>query len=237
MTPAPHIGTLGEKPLHASLKQWYARPGDRIEVPVDGFVIDLVRGDRLIEIQTRGFAAMKRKVDELLRRGHALRIVHPVPVDKWIVKVDDEGAVLGRRRSPKHGRAIDFFAELVSFPGRLLDPRLEVDVVLTEEEEYRRHRPGRARRRGGWAVEHRRLLRVVDTLLIRGAGGIEALLPEGLPDPFTTADLARGLSCARRLAQQMAYCLRATGVAGATGKRGNAVLYRLGRTLRHPMST
>ena len=37
------IGLLNEKPLHASLKQWYARPGDRFEVPVDGFVIDIVR--------------------------------------------------------------------------------------------------------------------------------------------------------------------------------------------------
>ena len=37
------IGLLNEKPLHASLKQWYARPGDRFEVPVDGYVIDLSR--------------------------------------------------------------------------------------------------------------------------------------------------------------------------------------------------
>ena len=36
-----HISTLNEKPLHAGLKEWYARPGDRIEVPVDGFLIDI----------------------------------------------------------------------------------------------------------------------------------------------------------------------------------------------------
>ena len=46
------IGLLNEKPLHASLKQWYARPGDRFEVAVGGFVIDIVRDDLLIEIQT-----------------------------------------------------------------------------------------------------------------------------------------------------------------------------------------
>ena len=51
------IGLINEKPLHASLKQWYARPGDRFEVPVDGFVIDIVRDNLLIEIQTRNFAA------------------------------------------------------------------------------------------------------------------------------------------------------------------------------------
>jgi hypothetical protein len=48
----PGIGQLNEKALHASLKQWYARPGDRFEVAVGGFVIDIVRAELLIEIQT-----------------------------------------------------------------------------------------------------------------------------------------------------------------------------------------
>jgi hypothetical protein len=33
---------------------------DRFEVPVDGFVIDIVRDDLLIEIQTRNFSSLKR---------------------------------------------------------------------------------------------------------------------------------------------------------------------------------
>jgi hypothetical protein len=102
----PHIGTLREKPLHASLKRWYARPGDGIEVPVDGFVIDLVRENLLIEVQTRGFSSMKQKATALLDHGYRLRIVHPIPVDKWIVKVDADDTVLSRRRSPKHGNPI-----------------------------------------------------------------------------------------------------------------------------------
>ena len=39
----PAIGTLNEGALHAQLKNWYQRPGDRIERVVDGFVIELVR--------------------------------------------------------------------------------------------------------------------------------------------------------------------------------------------------
>jgi hypothetical protein len=65
-TGVPHIGTLREKPLHASLKQWYARPGDRIEFPVGGFVIDLVREDLSIEVQTCGSSSMKHKATSLL---------------------------------------------------------------------------------------------------------------------------------------------------------------------------
>ena len=49
--PANQISTFNEKPLHAALKAWYARAGDRLEVQVDGFIIDIVRDGLLIEIQ------------------------------------------------------------------------------------------------------------------------------------------------------------------------------------------
>ena len=224
---APHIGTLREKPLHASLKRWYARSGDRIEVPVDGFVIDLVREDLLIEVQTRGFSSMKQKITTLLDLGHRVRVVHPIPIDKWIVKVDADGTVLSRRRSPRHGNPTDVFAELVSFPNLLADPHLEIDVILTNEEEYRRYTPNRSWRRKGWTIEERRLIDVVDTLLISNTDDLAALLPAGLSDPFTTADLATELGRPRRSAQQMAYCLRIADVIVAVGKRGNAVEYRV----------
>lgn len=223
----PHIGTLREKPLHASLKQWYAREGDRVEVPVDGFVVDLVRDDLLIEVQTRGFSSMKRKATTLLGGGHRVRIVHPIPVDKWIVKVDGDDAILSRRRSPRHGTPIDVFAELVSLPELLGHPRLEVEVLMTIEEEYRRHEPNRSWRRKGWTVVERRLIEVVETLLLGRIDDLTALLPDNLPDTFTTADLSEKLGRPRRTAQQMAYCLRRAGALDVVGKQGNAVEYRV----------
>ena len=225
---APHIGTLGEKPLHASLKRWYARPGDGVEVPLDGFVIDLVREDLLIEIQTRGFSSMKQKVIALLGLGHRIRIVHPIPVDKWIVKVGADSTVLGRRRSPRHGNPTDIFTELVSFPDLLAHRQLEVEVLLTIEEEYRRHTPDRSWRRKGWTVVERRLVEVTDRLLLRHAQDLTDLLPGDLPETFTTADLAQKLGRHRRVAQQMAYCLRKVGAIVAVGKHGNAIEYRVG---------
>lgn len=224
----PHIGTLREKPLHASLKRWYARPGDRVEVPLAGFVIDLVREDVLIEVQTSGFSSMKKKTALLLELGHRVRIVHSIPIDKWIVKVDDDGTVLSRRRSPKHGQATDIFAELVSFPEFLVHAHLQVDVLLTIEEEYWRHTPGVAWRRKGWAIVERRLIDVVGSLELKDVEDLIRLMPAGLPETFTTADLAEKLGRPRSAAQQMAYCLRKAGVCVAVGKRGNNVEYRVG---------
>ena len=103
---------LREKPLHAGVKRWYAEDGDRFEVPVGGYVIDLVRGDLLIEVQTRGFSGMRAKLASLLGAGYGVRVVHPIAVDRWIVQVDDVGTLLARRRSPEHGALIDLVPEL-----------------------------------------------------------------------------------------------------------------------------
>lgn len=233
--PAARIGTLNEAPLHADLKAWYAEPGDRLEVPLEGRHIDLVRGELLVEIQTRGFSALRAKLSELLAR-HPVRLVHPIAAEKWIVRVDGEGRVLGRRRSPRRGRLEDVFGELVSLPRLLLRPNFSCEVLLVQEEEVRRHAPGpeappwrsrRAWRRKGWVVVERRLVAVLERRLLRGPSDLLQLLPSDLPSPFTTADLATRLEVTRDLAQKMAYCLREVG-AIETRARGRAgCLYRL----------
>lgn len=221
----PHIGTLRERPLHASLKQWYAHPGDLVEQPVDRFVIDLIRNDLLIEIQTTSFSSMKRKVVALLDSGRRLRIVHPIAVNRWIVKLDDNGETAGRRMSPLHGHPSDVFGELVAFPDLMTHPGLELEILLTSEEELRRYEPGRAWRRQGWVVAERRLVEVNASLLLETAADLAGLLPDGLGAPFTTAELAEALGRPRRNAQQMAYCLRHAGVIEVVGKAGNSVEY------------
>lgn len=220
------IGSLNEKPLHAALKEWYRRAGDRVEVPLDGFVIDLVRGKLLIEIQTRSFSAMRRKFDHLLD-SYPIRLVHPVAAERWIVKLDDDGNETSRRRSPKRGIAADVCAELVSFPSLLSHPHFTLEIALIEEEEVRRPDARRGWRRGGFVIEERRLVDVRDTVQIDSPEGLQQLLPTELPDPFTTADLASGLGRSRHLAQEVAYCLRVSGAVQTDGRDRRGILYRL----------
>ena len=92
-----HIGTLNEGSLHAALKDHYARPGDRFEQPLDGFVIDIRRDDLLIEIQTGSFAAMGTKLDHLLTE-HRMLLVHPIAAETYLERPGAEP-----RRSPKKG--------------------------------------------------------------------------------------------------------------------------------------
>lgn len=219
------IGSLNEKPLHAALKEWYRRDGDHVEVPLDGFVIDLVRDDTLIEIQTRGFSSMRRKFDHLLD-SHPIRLVHPVAAERWIVKLDDGGNEASRRRSPKRGIAADVCAELVSFPSLLSHPHFTLEIALIEEEEVRRPDARRGWRRGGFVIEERRLVAVTETVEVGSPEALRQLLPDGLPDPFTTADLADGMGRSRHLAQEVGYCLRVSGAVQTVGRDRRGILYQ-----------
>jgi hypothetical protein len=219
------IGTLNEKPLHAALKQWYAVPDDRIEVTLDGFVIDILRGDLLVEIQTRSFSSIKKKLMSLTVT-HPLRLVYPIAAQKWIVKLPkDKQGSRSRRKSPKRGTHLDLFSELVSFPGLMLRPTFSLEVLLIDEEEVRRHDDRRAWRRRGWVTVERRLLDVKERRLFETPQDLASFVPPAVEEPFTTLDLAKATGKPRRLAQQMAYCLREMGAITQAGKQGNAILY------------
>ncbi|MGA9760962.1 MAG: hypothetical protein WBQ14_00860 [Gaiellaceae bacterium] len=223
--PRPIIGTLREGALHAQLKEWYRHPGDEVEKKLSGYVVDIVRGDLLIEIQTGGFAPLRRKLD-VLTREHPVRVVAPVARERRIVRLSGEGEILSSRRSPRHGAAVDVFARLVSIPTLLCRPGFELEILLTEEEEVRVHQAGKAFRRHGWVVSGRSLAGVSDRVRLAGPEDAAALLPTQLPQSFDTAELAEAAAVSRRLAQQMTYCLRAMGMLEIVGNRRRAHLYR-----------
>lgn len=224
MSNSLHIGTLAEKSLHASLKAWYTQSGDRLEVSVDNFVIDIVRGDLLIEIQTGNFSALKGKLARLLDH-HSVHLVHPISQEKWIVRQTAAGKTLSRRRSPKHGRVVDVFRQLVYLPHLLSHPNLSLEVLLTHEEEILRDDGRGSWRRKRWSLHDRRLLDVVAGTKFSSPADFWAVLPATLPQLFTNADLATALRCRPPLAQKITYTLRRMGGLRLTGKRGKALLY------------
>ena len=178
-----------------------------------------------MEIQTGGFAPLRRKLDSLLD-AHRVRVVAPVALTRRIVRLSDDGEILSSRRSPKAGRVEHVFERLVSIPALLAHERFELEVVLTHEDELRVFRAGRAWRRRGWVVAGRALQSVEGTVRLASPADALALLPRGLPEHFDTAELAVAAACDRRLAQQMTYCLRAAGVLERGEKRGRACVYR-----------
>ena len=221
----PTIGTLNENPLHAALKERYARPGDSMEVKIHGYVVDVVRDDVWIEIQTSNVWQIKRKL-AVLADHHPVRLVLPVALEKWIVRVGPDGeSPLGRRKSPKRGAVASVFRELVSIPHLFSRPSFSLAVLLIQEEEVRGYDAGHNRRRKGWGTVERRLIGVVDERLFETPADLTALLPVALAEPFTAKQLATAVDQPVWLAHKMIYCLAAMGELGPAGKAGRATTY------------
>ena len=223
-----------ETSLHQQLKALYADDTERIEVKLGRFRIDAIVGDELIEIQHGSLAAIRDKIQTLVK-DHDVRVVKPIVAAKLLVKRQRKnGKILERRQSPKRGTLLDIFDELVYFRRTFPHPRLILEVPLVHVEEWRYPGHGRRRRRRerDHVVEDRKLIEVAETHKFSTAKDLLRLLPKRLPRPFHTGHVAKKLGVARWIAQRMVYCLREMGGVEVVGKEGNAILYQRVRTSR-----
>lgn len=93
------IGTLSEKTVQAVLKNYYAPDTDMHEIPIENFVADIFTGTEIIEIQTRSFQVMRRKLDAFLKI-YPVTIVYPIPHVKWLSWIERRVARCHRSASP-----------------------------------------------------------------------------------------------------------------------------------------
>ncbi|MCY3885373.1 MAG: hypothetical protein OXG24_10735 [Gammaproteobacteria bacterium] len=217
------IGTLNEGNLHLSLKNIYADDPSQIERRTSNYVVDVLKGDRIIEIQTRGFGALRSKLPVLLQT-HNVTLVYPIAARKTIVKHTEEGEI-SRRLSPKKGIVHDVFTELVYLPTILDTEGMQLEVISIHEEEIRVFDKQRAWRRRGWVVVERRLVEVVSNSTFASTKQLLYELFPRLPGQFTTEDLAMETRGNRALAQKAAYCLRESNAIRVVAKRGNTLVY------------
>lgn len=203
------------------------QPGDQLEARVDGYIVDIVRGEQLIEIQTRNLAALKRKLRALLEH-HPLRLVYPIAQEKWIVRKTASGKeILARRKSPHRGQLRDLFGELVSIPDLILHPNFVLEIALIQEEEIR-HADGRGSwRRRGHSIHDHKLLQVLETVTFETKQDFLSFLPGDLEQPFSNQSLATRLGDSIYATRRMTYCLRKMGVIRLVAKNRNQLLFQI----------
>ncbi|MDG1898179.1 MAG: hypothetical protein P8J37_25025 [Fuerstiella sp.] len=213
--------------LHQQLKLHYVADKGRHEVEVDGFRIDAVdQQGRLIEVQCASLPAIRDKIRKLTER-HQVVVVKPLAAKKKLLKkARRNGRVQSRRYSPAHETLADVFLELVHFTQAFPHPNLQLDVLLTEQEEIRVPPRKRTWRRK-FSVQDRTLVSVIETHSFRTPEALWESLGLMLPDAFTTAQMSEQGDMPRWLAQKAAYCFRKMGFIEARGKQGNTIEYRL----------
>ena len=217
---------MNEHTLHSAIKQWYSLPGDMHEVNIGGFVVDVVQGSLLVEIQTKNFSAAKRKLKRLAG-DHKVRLVYPIAKQKWIVRVAQSGEPLSRRKSPKKGRLVDLFHELVRLPDLIEHRNFSLEVLMIEEEEVRCNDGRGSWRRRGVSIKDRKLISVTERVLFKDKKDFLRFLPGELPDPFTNKDLSANVAVSVNLARKITYCLKKMGTIAEVGKRGRELLFHI----------
>ncbi len=218
-----------ETEVHQQLKRYYADNDSQLEVKLGRYRIDVLQVDgTLIEIQHSSLGAFRDKI-QYLTKSHDVLVVKPIVLKKRLLKLDKKGGkVISDRLSPKRGSILSLFDDLIYFTRAFPHPRLKLEVPLIEVEERRfpGHGKRRRRRENDFEVEELRMTRVERIEEFHTIQDLIALLPNDLPTPFGTGDLAKKMNVKREVARKIVYCLREMqGGIEQVGKQGNAWLY------------
>lgn len=221
------IGTLQEKTVHAVLKRFYEPDIAHQEIRIGNFVADIFRGDEIIEIQTRNFNSMRRKLDFFLET-YPVTIVYPIPHTKWLYWIDEEtGAITKKRKSPKTGTVYDAYYELYKIKPYLSHPNLHLCLVLLDMEEYRLLNGWSRNKKRGSTRYDRIPVKLVEEFYIGNPTEYGCMIPENLPVPFTSRDFAANGKISQQTANLALNILNSIDAVARVGKRGNAYLYEI----------
>jgi hypothetical protein len=219
------IGTLSEKTVHSVLKSYLSPNSINHEIKVGGFVADICTGSEIIEIQTRNFDKLRRKLTSFLEFA-PVTIAYPIPYIKWIRWVNPQtGEISKPRKSPKLGTPYTIFPELYKIKNYLTNPNLHLKIFLINLEEYRFLDGWSQDKKKGSTRCDRIPTELVREIEITCLGEYQILIPDTLNDSFTSKDYRKATGLAMSKAQTALNVLHYVGAVDRIGKKGNSHIY------------
>ena len=219
------IGTLGEKTVHLILKNYFERNTSNHEIKIDGYVADIFNGQEIIEIQTRSFDRLRKKIPVFLSH-YPLTIVYPVPYIKWIRWVNPKtGEISPPRKSPRKGSPYNIFPELYKIKNNLIMPNLMLRIVLLNMEEYRFLDGWSKDKKKGSTRCDRIPIDLVDEIYISGIEEYKLLSPDDLEHDFTVKDYQKASGLSYKASSIAVHVLNYVGAIKKIGSRTRSYLY------------
>lgn len=196
------INTYNESSLHKTLKNLYSlNEGDQTEIQQDGHIYDILSKDgTVIEIQTANLSKLYPKISDAISKNHKCIIVHPIIVKKNILLLNKNGEKISFRKSPKTESIYSLFRELTAIYPLLLDKKVTLKIPLISMTEIRikTDRPlqtvnKKRRFKKDWIKTDKKLEEIHKTVTLNSYKDYLSLLPETLPETFTSLDLKNEL--------------------------------------------
>ena len=220
------IGTLSEKTVHSVLKYYLSPEHLNHEIKVGGFVADICTGKEIIEIQTRNFDKLRRKLESFLCFA-PVTVVYPIPSTKWIRWVNPQtGEISPPRKSPKTGTPYSIFPELYKIKPFLVNPNLSFKIVMLNLEEYRFLDGWSQDKKKGSTRSDRIPTELVEELVINNKEDYQLLIPGGLDEEFTVKEYKKASGLPLKVSSTALHVLHYVGAVERIGKKGNAFIYR-----------
>jgi len=227
------VRSKSESRLHDELKRRYAEAlGGRLEQTVEGFQVDVLKDNAVVEVQVGKLGALGRKVRTLSSRDYSVQVVLPIQaVITSPVKSKASGRSHLRTRRRK-ASFLDAFRELVHFPELLAMPGVKLELLLLHEQRlsyavretvWRGGRP-RSRLLDGFNRDTS-VVEVLDRRVVETNADLLKLLPAGLPGFFTNHDLAKVANISYALASMTTYTLTQVGVLRKAGRHERRAVY------------
>ena len=130
------IGEYQEKAIHFILKNYFENDRDKMEVKIDGMVMDILNEEGIIEIQTKSFDRLKNKLDKFLDY-YSFTIVYPLINSKKITWMNSENESDYNRKSPLHMNIFNSFKELYKIKKYLKHKNLHFCFVFLNIIEFK----------------------------------------------------------------------------------------------------
>lgn len=219
------IGTLSEKTVHSVLKN-YLSPDDKYhEVRVNGFIADICTETNIIEIQTRSFDKLRRKLQAFLSQ-YPVTIVYPIPHVKYLRWINPQtGEISAPRKSPKRGTPYSIFPELYKIKNYLTMPNLKLTIIMLDLEEYRYLDGWSQDKKKGSSRCDRIPSHLYEEIHINRPSDYLFFVPDTLNETFTSKDYKKVSGLSLSNAQTALNILYFLGCVDRVGKQGNAYLY------------
>lgn len=219
------IGTLKEKTIHAVLKNYYASDSSEQEQRIEGFVADIFTQGKIIEIQSRNFNTLRKKLETFLPL-YNVTIVYPIPATKWLSWIDETtGEITSRRKSPKKGSIYAIIPELYRIKPFLGHPNLHFILTFIDVEEYRLLNGWNHTKKRGSTRHDGIPKNLVNEIYLDTPTDFTCFLPHTLPSYFTTKDLQKETKISQSIATTCLHILYHLGIIKRIGKQGKAYLY------------
>lgn len=219
------IGTLQEKLLHRIIKYYFEEDVTFHEIKVGSFYADILKEKEIIEIQTRAFNKLRKKLDCFLP-NYKVTIVYPLPYNKWLCWIDEEtGEVSSKRKSPKKGTIYDAILELYKINPYLSHPNLKVCLLFIDMEEYRTLNGWSLDKKKGSSRYNRIPLGLVEEVYLNSSLDYHIFLSKELPLNFTSKDFQNVSPINRHKAQIALKILTDLGCVNRIGKQKNQIIY------------